>query len=284
MNHPIPKTTSANRWLAAIILSGCVWMSSPPQVQASYQNGIKAIADKNYQKAIVEFEKGAEEGDSRAYNILGNIYFEGAYQQRKNVAEAIDLWKIAAEKGNVEARRNMGLLLLSGQFIPQDEKKAEEYLLEAAKYNDPLALLNLGLLSIKQQKNDVAVTFLLRSAKQGNPRATALLKEMGLKEIPPLPGESTASTQLVKDALLSIVPAAKQHTGHNNCPTDKYFITDTRILSPLRMIEKKGVKFMTATEQWTLSLCEKLVHVPVEFYTKMGENSTSFVVRNGEIK
>ena len=57
----------------------------------------------------------------------------GAYE-RKDMATAVRIWKVWADKGNAEARTLLGAMYWSGEGVPRDHKEAARlYLLAANK-------------------------------------------------------------------------------------------------------------------------------------------------------
>lgn len=77
----------------------------------------------NYSTAFSQYIKKANEGDTQAQNIIGNLYLLGlGVEENKHLAAR---WYLkAALKGNVQAQINLGQSYLNGQGLPRRPLKA----------------------------------------------------------------------------------------------------------------------------------------------------------------
>jgi hypothetical protein len=69
----------------------------------------------------------------------------GAYEQ-KDMATAVRLWKVWADKGNAEARTLLGAMYWSGEGVPRDHKEAARLYLLAANQGYARAQNNIGFM------------------------------------------------------------------------------------------------------------------------------------------
>ena len=69
----------------------------------------------------------------------------GAYE-RKDMATAVQLWKVWAGKGNAEARTLLGAMYWSGEGVPRDHKEAAMLYLLAANQGYARAQNNIGFM------------------------------------------------------------------------------------------------------------------------------------------
>lgn len=69
----------------------------------------------------------------------------GAYE-RKDMATAVRLWKIWADKGNAEARTLLGAMYWSGEGVPRDHKEAARLYLLAANQGYARAQNDIGFM------------------------------------------------------------------------------------------------------------------------------------------
>lgn len=69
----------------------------------------------------------------------------GAYE-RKDMATAVRIWKIWAERGNAEARTLLGAMYWSGEGVPRDHREAARLYLEAARQGYARAQNNIGFM------------------------------------------------------------------------------------------------------------------------------------------
>ena len=64
--------------------------------------------------------------------------------QRGDYIIALGVWKSLAEKGNVQAQNNLGVMYRSGLGIPKDDKNAVKWFRLAAEHGDAPAQANLA--------------------------------------------------------------------------------------------------------------------------------------------
>jgi TPR repeat protein len=69
----------------------------------------------------------------------------GAYE-RKDMATAVRLWKVWADKGNAEARTLLGAMYWSGEGVPRDHREAARLYLLAANQGYARAQNNIGFM------------------------------------------------------------------------------------------------------------------------------------------
>ena len=69
----------------------------------------------------------------------------GAYE-RKDMATAVRLWKVWADKGNAEARTLLGAMYWSGEGVPRDHKEAARLYLLAANQGYARAQNDIGFM------------------------------------------------------------------------------------------------------------------------------------------
>ena len=147
--------------LATVLASGCA--TAPPYCQ--YRDEDKAVATLRTQACY---------GSKVALYTLGRAYEQGLYHLPKDRAQAIELYKAAAEPtggktyvyvapvgnqrygtvmpvdngppvpGNRDAVFRLGFLYHTGTFVEKDDKIAAEYLKRAAKRGDKQAQKLLG--------------------------------------------------------------------------------------------------------------------------------------------
>src|SRR5262245_2730177 len=93
--------------------------------------------------------------------------------QRRDYARAAELWRPAADSGDLRARNELGRLYLDGRGVPKDEKRAAEYFHSAAEQGDAAAQCALGSLYLQgrgvPQDNAEAWRWIRRSAEQRLP-------------------------------------------------------------------------------------------------------------------
>jgi len=69
-----------------------------------------------------------------------------AAYERKDMATAVRLWRIWAERGNAEARTLLGAMYWSGEGVPRDHKEAARFYLLAADQGYARAQNDIGFM------------------------------------------------------------------------------------------------------------------------------------------
>lgn len=119
-------------------------------------NGLYKLADmyinglgvkQNQAWGVSLLERAQEAGHSGAANDLGLIRFEGLYGQEKDLAEAREMFMSAADLGNAEAMKNLGVLYREGLGMDADPTEAMKWYMLAfeAGFNQQ------GLLPVLQE-------------------------------------------------------------------------------------------------------------------------------------
>ena len=98
-----------------------------------------------YSKAFQLFKKAADLGNVEALNNLGYMYFRGEGIP-KDYKKACELYEQAAVNGSVLAANNLGSMYRDGNGVAQDYKKAFELYEQAAEQDSGWAMYNLGLM------------------------------------------------------------------------------------------------------------------------------------------
>ena len=135
--------------------------------------------DKDIEKAIEQYLKGAADGDVDSQSMLGDIYYnQGKYDY------AIKWDKIALENGDKEyAAHRLGLCYAFGNGVQQNSSKAVEYYKIAAENGNYVAQHNLGVCYHKGQgvrQDDVKARYwLTKSADAGYQGAVYTLESLG---------------------------------------------------------------------------------------------------------
>jgi len=97
---------------------------------------ISLFEDKNEKEKAVELWKiAAEKGYAPAQYNLGNCYQDGVIV-KKNYKKAVKLYQLAVDQGDLYAYNNLAHCYMHGQGVKKDLKKADELLdfIEVKKY------------------------------------------------------------------------------------------------------------------------------------------------------
>ncbi|NWF35314.1 tetratricopeptide repeat protein [Mariprofundus sp. KV] len=96
-------------------------------------------------KALMWFQKSAEQGLARAQNHLGLAYIEARGGVSQNYKEAAQWFHKSAAQGDAEGAYLLAGLYSEGLGVPQSHAKAMKWHLRAAEQNHAYAQLSLGL-------------------------------------------------------------------------------------------------------------------------------------------
>ena len=100
-----------------------------------------------HREAVALLEAAAEKRHPDALTLLADMHVQGTCIVNKDFARAMELYKLAAELGDVQAHRQLGLIYNSDVLMPADYKLSSEHFEKAAEQGDPVAHYHLGLRS-----------------------------------------------------------------------------------------------------------------------------------------
>ena len=132
-------------------------------------------------KALVWYQKAANQNHAAALNNLGYMYREGLVV-KKDTKKEFEYTLKSAKLGNPTALNNLGNMYKTGRGVTVDKHKAYHYYLKAAAQNKQAAMKNLTELHrngiIVKATIDQAITLFEQEAKAGNPEAAYLLGQI----------------------------------------------------------------------------------------------------------
>ena len=127
---------------------------------------------------IETLRRAAEQGDAEAQRTLGVKHVEGDGVPQDDT-EAIRWFRLAADQGNAGAQRNLGVAHAQGDGVPQDDAEAVRWYRLAADQGNANAQTNLGLMHGEgrgvPQDDAEAARWLRLAADQGHAGAQRLL-------------------------------------------------------------------------------------------------------------
>jgi uncharacterized protein len=123
---------------------------------------------------LMSLRQAAEAGDVEAQRNLGLMYVEGRGVQR-NDGEALRLFRLAGEQGDAEAQHHVGWILEKSSGASKDHAEAVRWFRRAAEQNFAAAQVSL-VIAYEQgrgvrQDDAQAVRWLRQAAKQGDAAA-----------------------------------------------------------------------------------------------------------------
>jgi hypothetical protein len=99
---------------------------------------------KDVTQAVQLWRKAADEGYAPAQTALGSAYLKGEGVPR-DPTQAVEWWRKAAGQGDAAARNNLALAYQNGEGVPKDPTKAAELWRTAADQGYAPAQTNLGI-------------------------------------------------------------------------------------------------------------------------------------------
>ncbi|UXM96588.1 sel1 repeat family protein (plasmid) [Bartonella sp. HY329] len=88
------------------------------------------------EKSRILYQKATEQGDPSAQYQLGSSYRYGFGEKKRDGAEALKWFELAANQGHIGAQRSLGMMYLLGEDIKIDTAKGLKWLERAANQND----------------------------------------------------------------------------------------------------------------------------------------------------
>ncbi len=95
---------------------------------------------------VATFLLGALIGVASAQTLEADMRNAAAAYERKDMATAVRIWKVWANKGNAEAETLLGAMYWSGEGVPRDHKEAARLYLRAANKGYARAQNDIGFM------------------------------------------------------------------------------------------------------------------------------------------
>ena len=112
---------------------------------ADFNKGLTAAQSGDFATALKEWKPLAEKGDVDAQTNLGLMYQNG-WGVPQDDKEAVYWYKLAAEQGDAKAQYNLGVMYDVGEGVPEDDKEAVRWYTLAAEQEHAKAQYNLGVM------------------------------------------------------------------------------------------------------------------------------------------
>ena len=142
--------------------------------EEEFQLGAMYYNKQDYAKAFALFEKSANQGNAKAQNELGFMYYNGQ-GVKQDFKKAFALFEKSAKQGDAEAQCNLGSVYYNGDGVKQDFEKAFSLFEKSAKQGKAEAQFALGVMYEKGQgvakDFEKAIYWYEQAANQGNAKA-----------------------------------------------------------------------------------------------------------------
>jgi len=153
------------------------------------------------QQGLELYQKAAEQGEVNAQVRLGNVYYFGTNEVKKDNIEAAKWFRLAAAQGDASAENNLGVMNELGMGMPIDAKAAVDWFRKSAEQGYAKGESNYGRIyadGVGGVATDPAKAYawMSMSAAQGEVTAENFLTEYtaGLK-----PAELLEGNRLIKE-------------------------------------------------------------------------------------
>jgi len=120
---------------AQIRLFSLIILAGISTANAGFDEAVAAANDGNFAQAFQEFSVLAEQGDARAQQALGWMYYDGQ-GRAKDFKMAAYWYSKAAEQGNVTAQINLAQMYAYGQGVERDLGIAAKWWEKLAEQGD----------------------------------------------------------------------------------------------------------------------------------------------------
>ena len=134
----------------------------------------------NMKRSLKYMNKAAEDGLSRAQVWLGDYYLN-----RKDWEKAAIYYQLGAEQDNSLCQYNLGCLYMSGNGIEKNQKEGFTWIRTAAANDNPQAMISLGIAYLQgipgAPPKDRALEYLRRAAELDHPNAKELIAKIEQK-------------------------------------------------------------------------------------------------------
>lgn len=174
--------SSPNAVLAPVVL--LLLLGATPGAHAGFEEAAAAFDKGDYATALKELKPLVAKGDARSQYAMG-VLAENGYGMPKNLAQAADWYRKAAEQGNTDAQFNLGAMYEHGVGMPVNYAEAARWYRPAAEAGDIDALSNLGVLyatgrGVRQDKVLALTLYNLSVAFDSNKQSQAARNGRGL--------------------------------------------------------------------------------------------------------
>jgi hypothetical protein len=122
-----PAATSVTGFLTGILLMLAGASPALADAEGDFSRGYEAYGRQDYAQALSLWRKAAEQGHARAQNGIGVLYRDGLGTV-KNERTAAKWFRDSAEKGYAFAMFNLGVMYRDGRGVARDEIEAYKWL------------------------------------------------------------------------------------------------------------------------------------------------------------
>lgn len=174
--------------------------------------GVSQIAPSDVETAI-KFCKIAAKKSRRALYQLGR-----AYAAKRQLPDALDAYRHAADMGNSSAMVELGVMLGTGSGVPKDQAEARKLFERAAKAGNRRGAANLAALSGASPTNPAEARILLEKAAEANSAEAQFELGVSLAQGSGGTKDDVAARALFEKAAAQGNAEAKERIKNMDCP------------------------------------------------------------------
>jgi TPR repeat protein len=141
-----------------------------------YKSGKEAYDNKNYEEAINLYKKAANKGNVRAMVLIGNLYREGK-EIPQNYQEAMSWYKKAGNEGDSYSLARIGDMYGDGLGVNQDYSEAIQWYKKAADRGNITQMFYIAYFYYKLKNYTQAMEWYKKYYEVGNINAKNTAKE-----------------------------------------------------------------------------------------------------------
>lgn len=126
-------------------------------------------------KAFSLYKESIDEGNINLYYKLGKLY-----EDEGNIEEALLNYNKGHENGDINSTQRLGVIHLNGEGVKEDREKGLEYIKKAVQFgnSNSLFILGVALLNKDREKGE---KYLIEAYRKGSYQAASILAREGIK-------------------------------------------------------------------------------------------------------
>lgn len=151
----------------------------PDEPRLQYQYGRTLAQNKNYAEAADLYKRAADDGEIAAMHGLGGLHISGPETMRDD-AEAMAWFRKAADLGYADSMSNIGLMLQTGRGVKRDIKEARRWYEKGAEAGSVAAMYGIGQImastATTPQQSEAAAGWIYSSLRKGSDLSLSEMK------------------------------------------------------------------------------------------------------------
>jgi TPR repeat protein len=206
----------------------------PNSSRLAYQLGRAYQAVKNFDAALSQYHKAADQGYALAQASIGSMY-AGGRGVPQDYSEAVAWYRKAADQGVAFGQFQLGAMYFEGHGVPLDYSQAYAWYRKAADQGLALAQNNLGVMYERglgvPQDSARAIELYRKAAAQGVETAQANLRRLSPETAAPQASAASTPADHGREWLQAYFAA------HGGCSGNYGFLFDSQIMPAMSNVQ-----------------------------------------------